>query len=61
MNLWTTRHLLDYAKDYKIFLDEPKKIKLRIKTHKADNANLFKEIRLREKHVPERLRKYNWI
>lgn len=47
--------LLDYAKDYKIFLDEPEKIKLRIKTIIADNANLFKEIRLKEKHVPERL------
>ena len=47
--------LLDYVKEYKIFLDEPEKIKLRIKTIIADNANLFKEIRLREKNVPERL------
>ena len=47
--------LLEYVKEYKIFLDEPEKIKLRIKTIIADNANLFKEIRLREKNVPERL------
>lgn len=47
--------LLDYLKDCKVFLDEPEKIKLRIKTIIADNANLFKEIRLREKSVPERL------
>ena len=47
--------LLDYLKDCKVFLDEPEKIKSRIKTIIADNANLFKEIRLREKHVPERL------
>ena len=44
--------LLDYLKDCKVFLDEPEKIKLRIKTIIADNANLFKEIRLREKSVP---------
>ena len=47
--------LLDYLKDCKVFLDEPEKIKLRIKTIIADNANLFKEIKLREKSVPERL------
>ena len=47
--------ILDYVKNYKIFIDEPEKIKLRIKTIIADNSNLFKEIKLREKNVPERL------
>ncbi len=47
--------ILDYAKDFKIFVDEPDKVEQRINGIKEDNKNLIKELKERERFVPEAL------
>ncbi len=55
--------ILDYAKDFKIFVDEPDKIEQRINGIKEDNKNLIKELTSRKRTVPEALENiiyFNW-
>ena len=47
--------LLDYSKDFKIFVDEPDKVEQRINGIKEDNKNLIKELTEKERFVPEAL------
>ena len=47
--------ILDYGKKFKIFLDEPEKIEQRINGIKEDNKNLIKELKEKERFVPESL------
>ena len=47
--------ILDYAKGFKIFVDEPDKIEQRINGIKEDNKNLIKELIEKERQVPEAL------
>ena len=48
-------NLLDYCKDFKIFVDEIEKVNQRIEGIKEDNKNLIKELTEKEKFVPEAL------
>lgn len=47
--------IIDYAEGFKIFVDEPEKVNIRIDGIKEDNKNLIKELIEREKQVPELL------
>ncbi len=47
--------IIDYADGFKIFVDEPEKVNIRIDGIKEDNKNLVKELIEREKQVPELL------
>ena len=47
--------ILDYAKNFKIFIDEPDKVEQRINGIKEDNKNLVKELKEKERFVPEAL------
>ncbi len=48
--------ILDYAKNFKIFFDEPEKIEQRIDSIKNDTKNLIKELIEKERAVPEALK-----
>lgn len=48
--------LIDYVEGYRIFIDEPEKVNIRIDGIKEDNKNLIKELALKEKQVPEALK-----
>ena len=52
-------NILKYAKDYKIFVDEPNKIEQRINGIFEDNKNLIKELIQKNKTVPEALLNMN--
>ena len=54
-----SQSIIDYAENFKIFIDEPDKIEQRINGIKEDNKNLIKELKERERDVPEAL--YNVI
>jgi len=47
--------LVDYADGYKVFVDEPEKVNVRINGIKEDNKNLIKELIEKSKQVPELL------
>ncbi len=46
-------NLIDYAKDFKIFVDEPDKVEQRINGIQEDTKNLIKELITKGKSVPE--------